>query len=315
MSFFDDKQEILKVELTTYGRYLISRGKFRPTYYAFFDDDIIYDGEYAQLTESQNNIQTRILDESLSLKPQTTFTSLENNVKINSLLYREIDKSKKEESQISADKNYALSLPLAKSSHVSEYAPAWSVNLLEGTISNVEKFIDNSSGSLDILQPFIRYPQINLNEVIFDVKTKENEFSDDEGYTFVFSDLNNNNDVISFFLNYKKLVLEFQEKNVDDLMKNFDIEVFMEEEQLIPGTENKKTVLKQLKFRKETVEILNNVLLDEPIQYDLTTDDSFVEYYFELTVDDEISLPPTPQPVQTTYAAVRRLPPPFGKDC
>ena len=43
MSFFDDKQEIIKVELTTYGRYLISRGKFKPAYYEFFDDDIIYD--------------------------------------------------------------------------------------------------------------------------------------------------------------------------------------------------------------------------------------------------------------------------------
>ena len=41
MSFFDDKQEILKVEMTTYGRFLLSRGKFKPAYYAFFDDDVI----------------------------------------------------------------------------------------------------------------------------------------------------------------------------------------------------------------------------------------------------------------------------------
>ena len=69
MAFFDDKQEILKVELTTYGRFLISRGKFRPAYYAFFDDDVLYDSLYADITESQNSTQTRILEETPSLKP------------------------------------------------------------------------------------------------------------------------------------------------------------------------------------------------------------------------------------------------------
>ena len=147
---FRSKQEILKIELTTYGRYLMSRGKLRPVYYAFFDDDIIYDSEYANLQESQNSAQTRILDETPSLKPQTTFSSIEKSVKLNTLVSTEVDKLKKEEAQISADRNYALSLPLANSSPISDYFPAWSFNLINGKINNVEYYIN---GELENVEP------------------------------------------------------------------------------------------------------------------------------------------------------------------
>jgi hypothetical protein len=167
MSFFDDKQEILKVELTTYGRFLISRGKFKPAYYAFFDDDVLYDGNYADIEETQNSTQTRILDETLSLKPQTTFTSIENSVKLNTLLPSETGKLKQEESQISADKNYALSLPLANSSISSEYAPSWTFQILNGKISYISGTV---SGIFDSLQPYLRYPQIYLQDNIYDIK-------------------------------------------------------------------------------------------------------------------------------------------------
>ncbi len=70
MSFLDDKQEIIKLELTTYGRYLLSKGKLKPVYYAFFDDDILYDAEYGGISESQNSIQVRILR--TSVFPVTT---------------------------------------------------------------------------------------------------------------------------------------------------------------------------------------------------------------------------------------------------
>ena len=44
MTFFNQKEEVLQIELTQYGKYLLSRGKWKPAYYAFFDDDVIYDG-------------------------------------------------------------------------------------------------------------------------------------------------------------------------------------------------------------------------------------------------------------------------------
>ena len=40
--FFNKKEEMLEVQLTEYGKYLLSMGKLDPAYYAFFDDEILY---------------------------------------------------------------------------------------------------------------------------------------------------------------------------------------------------------------------------------------------------------------------------------
>jgi hypothetical protein len=242
MSFFDDKQEVIKLELTTYGRFLLSRGKFKPVYYAFYDDDIIYDSLYANVSESQNSAQTRILDETPSLKPQTTFTSVEDSAKLNTLTVREIDKLKEEESQISADKNYALSLPLANSSLSSDYAPAWTLNFLSGNISSSNPYIDNSDGLSGSLQPYLKLPQINLEDIIFDIKRKQNDFSTEDGYSFVYS-VNSGDNNYSYSMKEDGVLLDISELNVDNLNKNFDIEIFIEEEQLMNGTNEKKKIL------------------------------------------------------------------------
>ena len=40
MSFFNNKNQVLKFELTPYGRYLMSQGKLDPYCYEFIDDDV-----------------------------------------------------------------------------------------------------------------------------------------------------------------------------------------------------------------------------------------------------------------------------------
>ena len=70
MTFFNRKEEVIDIELTQYGKLLLSKGKFKPKKYAFFDDDIVYDAQYATPTdrtsvagaveENQNDISTRI---------------------------------------------------------------------------------------------------------------------------------------------------------------------------------------------------------------------------------------------------------------
>jgi hypothetical protein len=313
MSFFDDKQEILKVELTTYGRFLLSRGKFKPAYYAFFDDDVIYDSLYASLSESQNSTQDRIFDETPSLKPQTTYTSIEDSVKLNKLVLREIDKLKEEESQISADKNYALSLPLANSSLSSDYSPAWSLSFISGSISSSQPYIDNSDGLSGSLQPYLKVPQINLIDSVYDIKTKKNDFSLDNGYQFITVNVSGNDQYV-YSMNDGKIVLSLLEANVDNLTKNFDIEIFVEEEEKILGRDETKKTLKQLNFKKDSVSIVNNILLDTPITFEVEEDENYVEYYFELTIDDEIELPPQQNISTNTYQSNVKGGP-FGVDC
>ena len=70
MTFFNKKEDVLKIELTPYGRSLLSNGKLMPKYYAFFDDDIIYDLQYGGDTEDQDVTKERILGSTPSLRPQ-----------------------------------------------------------------------------------------------------------------------------------------------------------------------------------------------------------------------------------------------------
>ena len=41
MSFFNKKEEVLDVQLTQLGKYLLSKGKLKPVYYVFSDDEIL----------------------------------------------------------------------------------------------------------------------------------------------------------------------------------------------------------------------------------------------------------------------------------
>ena len=60
MAFFDKKEEVIDIQLTPYGKHLLSKGQFSPVYYEFYDDDIIYDIEWSGIEEAQGQIQNRI---------------------------------------------------------------------------------------------------------------------------------------------------------------------------------------------------------------------------------------------------------------
>ena len=69
MEFFDPKEDVLELKLTPWGRYKLSKGGFRPVWYAFFDEGVLYNSEWAGFTELQNDTQDRIMEETPSLKP------------------------------------------------------------------------------------------------------------------------------------------------------------------------------------------------------------------------------------------------------
>ena len=76
MSFFDKKEDVLEIVLTPHGRSLLSKGKLMPAYYAFLDDDVIYDVASVGDTEANYQVKERILENTPSLKPQTNHSDL-----------------------------------------------------------------------------------------------------------------------------------------------------------------------------------------------------------------------------------------------
>ena len=68
MSFLNQKEQVIDLVLTKHGKQQIAKGLFSPKFYAFVDDDILYDSSNASFTESQNKTQERIISET----PKTT---------------------------------------------------------------------------------------------------------------------------------------------------------------------------------------------------------------------------------------------------
>ena len=70
MTFFNKKEEVMDIEFTRYGRDSLARGSFRPAFYQFFDDDILYDSSCMGFSEGQNDSEKRILEDTPRLKTQ-----------------------------------------------------------------------------------------------------------------------------------------------------------------------------------------------------------------------------------------------------
>ena len=78
MEFFNRKEEVLDIELTSHGKQMLSAGKLSPSYYAFYDDDITYDSQYgAASPENQKDSHDRIIA-TPRIKPNTVFNSVDN---------------------------------------------------------------------------------------------------------------------------------------------------------------------------------------------------------------------------------------------
>ena len=71
MEFFDKKQDVIDLQVTRYGRQLLSRGEFEPVYYCFSDDEVIYDNRWVSGTahkEEQSYAEQRIQEETPRVK-------------------------------------------------------------------------------------------------------------------------------------------------------------------------------------------------------------------------------------------------------
>ena len=82
--FIDKKEQVFDFQLTPYGKYTLSTGAFKPVYYTFYDGEILYDGKYADrggngIQETQNNIHTRIKENTAYIESLVCFDELETS--------------------------------------------------------------------------------------------------------------------------------------------------------------------------------------------------------------------------------------------
>lgn len=217
MTFFDSKEEVLNIELTPYGKALLSRGKWKPKYYEFYDDDILYDLEYTNATENQNRTHERIV-ETKRIKTQYIFESVEKNIQRYKKQARELKLNLKNAKARVPEENKFFtfsSLPLANSKISEEYLPAWSVSVLRGKI-------DEISNSVSVVGFPSNLYNINLEDTMFTLSVEETENPEDEDKKIF-----ENNKYIKVQDDY--IVLDVREENVDFLKENFDMYIYFVE--------------------------------------------------------------------------------------
>jgi len=313
MTFFNKKEEVIEIKLTQYGKYLLSKGEWRPTYYAFFDDDILYDIQYADsawypgntepVSEAQNATEGRIQDETPSLRVQHIYGGAETQISryeftavgtkyrrrqrragrvTRSPIPAGVDIEKYE--QLSkdlpiptAEKGHVLSAPMGTSDLTSEFIPAWAVNFLKGDF--LTGSVSYSTGS----HANLRIPQLPAR-VVVEVMTHGPGMNPD------ISGKDN------------QIILEVLERNSAFTNENFDIEVF-EVYDAVGGSTTPGVTrtdlheeLVSLSFTEKPSLVKNNLLLDEKPdgsrarleQEYAENDPSYVAHYMDIAIDSEI---------------------------
>lgn len=298
MTFFDKKEEILEIKLSSYGKQKLAAGTFKPVYYAFFDDDILYDGARANIVEDNNDIEPRIQENSPSLRVQTSFTDLERRImkqthdlSSNGVYHESNMTDLKYDPSVFADYDGLRNvLPLGNSQLGNQKVAAWRVEFLSNSFhrSRSTTLDPNISCTSPFLcqKPIINIPQIDSNLEVQPVLVNKDfkGVTDPETLRYVTA-----NDASNSFIRLTDdyILLEVQEENVDLLNDAFSIEVY----EVTEDSDGKEVLTPKL-FKREIRQVVDGILLDEEeIEAQLSEaeiDQNFVEYYFNFSFDDSI---------------------------
>jgi hypothetical protein len=306
MGFFNKKDDVLGLELTAYGRYLLSQGELEPVYYAFFDDDILYDLEAAGAAEFQNDAERRIKYNTPSIRTQPNRTGAEtrtnefllnvtesgNFTTISDNSVKFVNRFNNAPNPFESQSDEVYIAPLGNSDLKTDYAPAWHINMLHGEITSS---LDYKTSNLTASNPglaagFVQnIPQldITLDYKTFFTTDEEVEFltagpiievstGTPINYTKVAGPLNM--DSISLYVEEDYLLVDIEEINGVFGKENFDVQVFLTSSTETPGNK-----------------LLPLDYVDQSSQL-TALESSTVEYHLNVLVDREI-----PMQVQETH--------------
>ncbi len=299
MSFFDPKLEVLDFELTQYGKHLLSLGKLQPAYYAFYDNDIIYDSGYASVvSESQNFIEPRIQEETPKTKIQHIFHGAETAI---SSSFEPINIKNK----------LLFSDHIGTSKYEGNNVPTWDIQLINNIISS------STSYSLTNFNKIINLPQININldyniyyvdldkvpvvdnQVPETIAGQTGELSMDfhdelaavdalkastKNYSEVYGPYEDGNHV---FIDGNNFVLDIIENNNFDEKDSFEIEVYE-----MSGSIGNEQLRQLYFFQNYLNKVQDELLLDASDVLakipNITLTEDYVEYYFNIMNDHNI---------------------------
>jgi hypothetical protein len=302
MRFFDSKEEVLDIQLTQHGRHLLAKGLCKPVYYAFFDDNVLYDDTHGGGSGDKNSAEPRIQEETPLLRTQYAFTGRDEN------LYDDLTD---DPFSVDPDREIinmyeslnVMPMSLGTTSLDSTKTPAIKVQMLQGEIKNLEYNMTGAARTTGLTagatsspsQQLLKIPQIDadieFSITAYDPTSPELKFEVDEELAPQTVYL----DGASIAVGPETILMVLEEDNAPFDYRNFDIEVF-EVDSVSLGPFGEET-LTPLSFMKKLEMVEDNILIDKKEAeikagringVQPTLDPSYVEYYFDIFVDEEI---------------------------
>lgn len=228
MSFFNKKEEVIDIQLTQFGKHLLSTGRFRPVYYRFFDDGILYNSNCASFSEHQNDTEGRILLETPKIKLNSLTMGVQTRYKTETELLNNIDRSGVNAEHSIQDlyvQDRILLYPLANKEVGSQDAPIFHLTSHDQELEEGIQFLHLSASGIQKKIPQINVkpkhkifedrsdlkpPRMINNESFFDLSADEIIFADNSKLTKVKSNL----------------VIDLEELNVFYGLDNFEVEIY-----------------------------------------------------------------------------------------
>jgi len=282
--FLNKKEQVYDLQLTSYAKYLMSIGKFKPAYYAFYDDNVIYDKKYAHSTanEPQSDVDSRIKDDTQYIESLVLFRDVEETLRSNSdstVDYYDLQEVPYN-STIPAPDVFRFDKALGDAflNGGSQVAPAWKAVALKAMIESSETS-DTTNNTL--------VPQVNVvANYSLKVKNASTTFDPEGVQNFNISTPSFiDNKVISLIP--QDALFYVDELNTEMLNENFELEVF---HLLTSSNSDSREQIQRKYFKNIITNVQNGFMTSEtpeilPISQ-LTT--SSVEYYFDVLVDKNV---------------------------
>lgn len=262
MTFFNKKEDVLKIELTPHGRKLLSQGKLMPSYYAFLDDDILYDASQGGVSENNSQSKQRILSETPYMKPQTN--------------YKGVDSSKSDMSA-KAEQATFLQQKIGSNNTAESRASGWNVTALLGEIESSQNALSGSDVAtqpIPQLEMELNYTMSAGNAASLEIANQGLMFNR-QLPTLVKPD-GSFVDIVP-----EQILLNIFERNGFFHKDSYEIEVYLYEQ-------DETKIDRKLKFFEQDMQIKNNMLVDDETQSNEEITNEFVEYYLDISVDKEI---------------------------
>ena len=282
MTFFDKKEEVMKVELTPLGRYKLSIGKLKPSHYRFLDNNVVYDGKSIDRTEDQNDSDYRIREETPVFKQNPNISGVETSVHINETENLEVSLHNIRQNTKDDHINHLI-YPLGTVEYDATQSPAYQVDAFRGKFQSADKFYSSDNiqaSSIPQIDLIIEYNASTSNTIL-------EVLGNEEGNLYQSNPLADGSRIV---INKQDPLIRIMETNAFDEKENFHITAYKVEQ--IDGVG--KLVYKKMNFDKKEKMISSDLYVGEtgintPQEQSIPYGPDDVSYYFEILTDKDIA--------------------------